>query len=268
MTRTDVGAVTAEVMTGLIELRGVALEGVDLSHARLPSLRVFDSKIAESRFDGAHLGDFRVWNVEVARTSFRGANLRHAVLGAWDDGRGNVYTQVDFTGADLRGLVSPAATYIDCDFSEARLDGIDFQSSAFTRCRFAGELRDVIFWDHGFRTGKPDPNRMEDVDFTDAVLRFVEFRRLDLDRVKFPTSAEHLVVNGYRCVLECALASLEEERSVSGRRARALIEHRLKWCGSNQGVGVFHSEELGETPEDTAVVRDLLRQCEATCAEP
>jgi len=40
-----------------------------------------------------------------------------------------------------------------------------------------------MFYDHGFKTGKPDPNPMDDVDFSEAELRMVEFRGLNLDRV-------------------------------------------------------------------------------------
>ena len=66
-------------------------------------------------------------------------------------------------------------------FEGTRLDGVDFQSSSFIRCRFAGELREVIFWDRGFETGKPDANPMDEVDFRDATLPWVEFRHLNLD---------------------------------------------------------------------------------------
>ncbi len=41
------------------------------------------------------------------------------------------------------------------------------------------------FRDDGFRTGKPDPNPMQDVDFTKARLRGLEFRRLNLHSVSF-----------------------------------------------------------------------------------
>ena len=51
-----------------------------------------------------------------------------------------------------------------------------------------------IFYDHGYKTGKSDANPMEDVDFTNAELRMVEFRRLNLDRVAFPSDDHHVPV--------------------------------------------------------------------------
>jgi pentapeptide repeat protein len=131
------------------------------------------------------------------RTSFLNADLRNGVLGAWHEGRGSRYSDADFSDSDLRGITSPAATYTNCNFANARLDGIDFQASGFVRCRFAGAVSNVTFWDHGFKTGKPDPNTMEDVDFTQAQLRWVDFRRLDLERVRLPSTPGHLIVTGY-----------------------------------------------------------------------
>jgi hypothetical protein len=52
---------------------------------------------------------------------------------------------------------------------------VDFQGPTFVRCTFAGELREVHFSDVGFRTGKSEPNPMEDVDRRAAeLLRFCE----------------------------------------------------------------------------------------------
>ena len=143
---------------------------------------------------------------------------------------------------------------------------IDFQSSSFIRCRFAGLLREVMFYDHGFKTGKPDPNPMEDVDFSEAELRMVEFRRLDLDRVKFPKSSDHLIVHRYRCVLERAVRELETDARWKG--LRAVMVHRLKWAGPRQEVGEFNRRdfvEMGDEAEAEFAV-SLLQRLEAECA--
>lgn len=125
-----------------------------------------------------------------------------------------------------------------------------------------------MFYDHGFKTGKPDLNPMEDVDFSDAELRMVEFRRLNLDRVKFPTSSAHLIVHHYRCVLEGASRELRSDTRWSG--LRAVMEHRLKWAGPRQEVGEFNHRDLAEMGDEAEAefAETLLRRLERECSAP
>lgn len=170
-------------LSGHLTFKNAVLEGMDFTGAKLPHLRFFNSRITDCCFDEARCEDWRLWATDISSTTFAGADLYSVVLGPWYEGRGNTHTSVNFQKADMSRLNSSTATYIDCDFSDAKLEKIDFESSGFIRCRFAGELREVVFWDHGFKTGKPDPNPTEDVDFSRAKLRWVEFRRLNLDCV-------------------------------------------------------------------------------------
>jgi uncharacterized protein YjbI with pentapeptide repeats len=250
---------------GLLKFDGVSLADLDMSGGRLDSFRFFRSRIANCRFDETRCQDWRLWAVDVTDSSFVGADLRKAVLGAWYEGRGDTYRQVNFSGANMRSIVCPAATFVDCNFGTADLVNVEFQSTSFVRCRFAGRLRDVVFYDHGFNTGKPDPNLMVDVDFSDAELRMVEFRRLNLDRVKLPNDDDHLVIHAYRCVLERAVRVLEPK--LERRRLRAVLEHYLKWIGPQQLVGVFNRRdfvEMGNEAEAEFAVH-LLRELEAEC---
>ncbi len=251
---------------GLVKFEGAALTNLDFSGGRLEGLRFYNTTIANCRFDEARCQDWRLWAMDVTDTSFVGADLRKAVLGAWYKGRGDVYRRVNFSRANLRSIVCPAATFVDCDFGDAQLAKVDFQSSSFIRCRFAGLLREVTFYDHGFNTGKPDPNPMEDVDFTEAELRMVEFRRLNLDRVKFPQSIDHLIVHHYRCVLERAIRELQTDARWRG--LRVVMEHRLKWAGPRQKVGEFNRRDLLEMSDEAEAeyAEGLLRRLEMDCA--
>ncbi len=263
--REEKGWVVQEV-GGLVKFQRAQLVDLDFSGGRLESFRFFNTTIANCRFDEARCQDWRLWAVDVTDTSFVGADLRKAVLGAWYEGRGDVYQRVNFSGANLRSIVCPAATFVDCDFGDAQLAKVDFQSSSFIRCRFAGMLREVMFYDHGFKTGKPNPNQMEDVDFSEAELRMVEFRRLDLDSVKFPKSSDHLIVHHYRCVLEHAVRELHTDARWKG--LLAVMEHRLKWAGPRQEVGEFNRQdllEMGDEAEAEFAV-SLLHRLEAECA--
>ena len=252
---------------GCLELRNIRLDGIDFSGSWLKYFRFFDSQIANCCFDDSDCGGWGLWSTNVTRSTFIRSSLRESVLGPWYQGRGNTYKFVDFSWADLRGLVSTAATYVDCDFGNAKLEKIEFQSSSFIRCHFAGKLREVIFYDHGFKTGKPDPNPMEDVDFSDAQLRWVEFRRLNLDRVRLPEDNDHLVITNYQCVLNRALAILKDNENQYSQPLRAILELALKWMGPKQQIGVFcrldFQQEWGKEGEEFAV--NLLRRAERDC---
>jgi uncharacterized protein YjbI with pentapeptide repeats len=255
-------------LAGTTELREVALRRLDLSGAKLDHLRLFDAEVNDCRFDRASCRDWRLWGCTVADSSFARADLSKAVLGPWYKGRGNVYRRVSFAGADLRAVASTGGIYEDCDFSHARIEKTVFGSSSLTRCRFAGTLREVQFYYFDSRFGKPDPNPMEDVDFSDAVLRDVEFRGLDLDRVQLPRTEGHLVIHTYRCVLMTVLAQLEGDDSDFGRGTRAELETRFRWLGPRQEVGLFNVDDMVEAngQEEAGRLIRLLNQAEAQCA--
>ena len=252
-----------------LELRKVHFDAMDFSDSSLEYLRFFNARISDCRFDRA---DCRNWNVkatDVTATSFIEADLRDCGLGLWYEGRGNVYRFVDFSRADMRDLISTTADYIDCNFSNARLDKVEFDSSGFIRCRFAGEVREVIFYDRGFKSPKPDPNPMEDVDFSKAQLRWCAFRRLNLDRVLLPQDPHHLIVKNYRCVLERTIAELEKDHSLTARGLKRVLEHDLKWIGPHQKAGVFNDLDFLEAwgLEGQKFATELLRRAELQCAK-
>lgn len=253
---------------GRLEFRNVQFEDLDFTGSALKHAQFFNSRIKGCRFDHADCEGLGVRATDVTETSFVGANLRDAVLGPWYKDRGNKYKFVDFSSADMRGLISTTAAYSDCNFSEARLDKVDFQSSSFIRCRFAGEMREVLFYSKTFNSKKKDPNPMEDVDFTQAKLHWVEFRGLNLDRVRFPQDDDHILIKNYRCVLGRALNALRDHQSQYAGRLRAILELEQKWLGPMQEVGLVRRldfrERWGKEGEEFAV--ELMRDAERKCA--
>jgi uncharacterized protein YjbI with pentapeptide repeats len=89
----------------------------------------------------------------------------------------------------LRGVTWPGAIFEDCRFEHCKLAKLDFGGSILRRSTFTGRLSEVIFrdvpWDHEHF----EPNEMDEVDFHDAELYFVEFRNLALRRVRWPENA-------------------------------------------------------------------------------
>ncbi|MFI6285363.1 pentapeptide repeat-containing protein [Streptomyces sp. NPDC051018] len=254
----DAGEIPA-AFVDLPEIAGRTLEGLDFTGADLADAVFFDSVLADCVFDRARFSDPRVWSTEIRDCSFRDAPLADLVLAA-DHGVPTVCTRVDFSGADLRRMVSRETTFTDVDFSGARMSDIDFHASAFIRCTFAGPLRRIIFWDRPPGAPGDSVNPMEDIDFTGAELRWVEFRGLRLDRVALPPDGAHVVVGDYRRVLERAI----ERLSVVSPHAAA-FGHQLHWAHPQRTTGIWFREDLGDTEEEREAIVTVLREAEKEC---
>jgi uncharacterized protein YjbI with pentapeptide repeats len=246
---------------GPVTLDGVRIEGVDLRGADPAGLRIKDSSIVGSRFDGANL-QMSVWKkVAVTDSSFARADLREAVIG--DGVTKSRFERVDFRNARMANA-GPSATFVDCDFSKALLTRVEFRDARLVRCRFAGPLLETTFY--GKRTLRGHDERLEDVDFGDAQFHHVAFRRLNLTNVRLPTSSDHLVVEHPRCVLTRALEAIRHETDSEAVGWRARFQHDLTWLGPNQAVGVFALGDY-ETGQDGSMerIQRVLRAAEAAC---
>jgi uncharacterized protein YjbI with pentapeptide repeats len=255
------------MLTNLVELHGARLADLAMSGGQLQHLRLFDSTLRNCIFDDSDCEDWRAWNLSVEDCSFRGADLTGSVLGSWYKQKGNRFSSVDFTAADLRGIVCRGATFLDCDFGEARLDKVEFQACDFVRCRFAGLLDEVRFLgDPSIDFDKPEFGRFENVDFSGATLRRVEFRDLSLDRMTLPEeSDDQVVVRNYPCVVRRAVARLENDPNEEFRKLRSRMRAASKRLDETRTVGVWHTDELGATPEQQRAARQLLHDLERAC---
>lgn len=234
---------------------------LDFGAADFGELYLFDGEMRNCVFDKARFRDLRLWNTKIQGCSFRAARLPDAVLGALKNGVPNEYVGVDFSGADLRRLSCRYGRFTDIDFSNAKLVDIDFYGSTFTRCVFAGMLDKVIFWDRPPNGELADENDMEDVDFSRAELRWVEFRGLGLDRVTPPVADANIVLQHYQCVLERAI-----DRLAGASHYAAVFNHQRRWSHSQRDTGIWHRDELGQTEQEQEVMIALLRQIERECA--
>jgi uncharacterized protein YjbI with pentapeptide repeats len=246
----------AETNGGAV-LRGCRLKGLDFTGSKLPGIRLFDCEIQDCRFDACQLEGLRVWSSRFSETSFRAASLRKAVLGGVQDGRRNIFSNVDFTEADLRQSIYKAASFEGCVFGNAKLVKIDFQTSTFSDCTFEGELREVIFCRRGFKGDSFPANEMKNVDFSRARLHFVEFRGLSLDHVRLPNDAEHIIVTNYVETLDRMLDALRVQDDPTARTLAGLLGNRRKWAAPDQFQGVLNIEDLREIAGEDGVQRVL-----------
>ena len=250
----------------LLDLKSVASDvpwrRLDFTGARLNGLRLTHVVAEDCIFDDCEMRDLRMWACSIRKTSFKGANLREAVLGAVLDDRLNSFSDVDFRGTDLRRSAYKACSFTDCDFSGARLENLDFQSSAFIRCRFAGELSNVMFYRRGFGCEAFPPNDMEDVDFSSATFRDVDFRGLDLERVVLPVNENYLRVPNDAVTFHFLVEMLEARGdNGSASIAETLREHR-RWADSGQehfSLNIGHLVEFGGTDAFEALRRALQK---------
>ena len=249
-------------------LEGIVLDRIDISDGDLAGLLVTDCRIVDCRFDRAVLEGSAFWRSDIEDCTFVGANLDRAQLGAWglggpgvpEGGRGNRFERSDFSRARMRWVVCPAGEFIDCCFDEVRLEHVDFGATSFVRCRFGGVLRDVEFRAVSPRSGKPTPNPMETVDFTDAELRDVRFYGLDLAGVYFPAGRQYLQFRDFSGVLQRALNELAYDKDEVASALAAYLRKALEQQGSDQDRGILNLDDLGADAAEVAFARDVLER--------
>jgi len=251
---------------GLVELRGGTVTDVDFTGARLEHLRFFDTTLRNCRFDHAKCRDWRGWSLTVDGCSFVGTDLRDAALGTWFEDRGNRWHAVTFDAADLRGVTCRRASFIGCEFTATRLDKVEFEGCEFVRSRFVGLLDEVRFLAEGIEDRTP--SRLEDVDFSAATLRWVDFADASLDKLVPPVeNDQQVVVRKYPCVVRGLVSRLSDDDSIETRTLRSRILTEADRLDSARDVGVFHVDELGDTPDRQRAARDLLHEVERECID-
>jgi hypothetical protein len=243
------------------------LRGLDLPGASLDSFRFHRCIIENCLFDGARCHDWRMWESATRETSFRKADLREATMGPWSAGKGNTFSRVDFSGADFRDCTWMTAIFEDCDFSRARLGKVQFERCGIVRCTFAGLLDEVQFDGRVFEPDMREPNRYEDVDMSDALLRLTDFWEIDLPAFRLPDDPGLRVISNYPCVVTEAVKALQGRNDKPGRVLRAILSNDERTADRGYPFGLssradwilLGGEELAELAEAT------LRQAEDVC---
>lgn len=237
--------------------QGIKWRNLDFTGSKFNSLRLFDCEIHGCQFEKCQLQDLRLWGTRISESSFKGANLKKSALGGVKDRKRNIYSDVDFSEADLRETVYKAAVFERCIFRNSKLVKIDFQTSTFTDCLFEGELRDILFYGRGFQGEAFPPNEMVNVDFSQAKLRQVGFRGLVLDRVKMPHDEEHIVIPSLPKALDRMIDDLRRRDDVTAKKLIAFLNIDRKWILPNQAQGVINIRDLAAVTGEEGV--NLLR---------
>lgn len=95
---------------------------------------------------------------------------------------------------------------------------------------------------------------MNNVDFSRAKLRFVDFRGLSLE-VKLPNDAEHIIITNYVETLDRMLDVLRVQHDQTAKTLVAVLLNYRKWAVPDQFQGVFNIEDLREIAGKDGVQR-------------
>lgn len=246
------------------------LDSVDFSGAKFDSLHLDRKVMIGSRFDGVDFRDFHLWSSSIRDTTFRGSRfgdlpILDGVSGRWRR-RGCTFARVDFSGANLSGVMVDDALFEDCDFSGARLAKAMFACD-LVRCRFAGRLHDVMFI--GRRGVSRRSVRIQRIDLSGAELHFVGFRAVDLAAFRLPVDPNIRVVSNWPCVRsrleEEFRGAPDAEVPLSVRLALTLYEDAGL---PKDGAMVVELATLREecTAAEVALLQRLLDRAEENCA--
>jgi len=151
--------------SGPRSLRGIRLEGADMSRAVFKGIDLRGARLYRARLDLADFegADLRGAHLEEARMSF--ISLRGADLSAAD--MSGVYSM----GADLRNAVLRGSFDHSQRFVNADARGADFRSARLSSAQFFGsDLRGASFRDAGFPDAILVRARLDGADLTGASL--------------------------------------------------------------------------------------------------
>jgi uncharacterized protein YjbI with pentapeptide repeats len=233
-------------LDGLMSFKNATFQSLDFTGSQLNHLRFINCTLDNCVFNNCSCQDWRLWATTVTNTCFQSANLRDALLGGVENGKRNSFQNVDFSKTDLRGSCYTASEFTNCVFKNTRLDRVDFQTSTFADCTFEGELREVLFYRRGFKAEAFPENKMTNVDFRHAKLRWVEFRGLDLESVRFPEDNDHIIVNDYAKTLDRLVQTFKDKTDLNSRKLAGIFMMDQKWAGAKQQRGVWNKNDLLE----------------------
>ncbi|MFE1198212.1 pentapeptide repeat-containing protein [Streptomyces olivaceoviridis] len=250
---------------GIDVLPGAILSDVDFSGAEAPGLRLVRARAVNCVFEKANLDGLEARATDFVGCSFAGASLRGAQLSLPLDDRYSSYEDVDFSRVTLSGASCVDASFKRCVFSRLKMGAMSFRGANFVDCSFSGVLRKVVFSGDSL-TGRELPGRvMQNVDFSNAVLRDVEFRGIDLDGVSLPEGDPHILVKHYQCVLGKILGRLPVSGQPFTYGLRAYLAAERGHSHPAREIGIWHRASLGKTPEEQEYAIRMLRACESEC---
>lgn len=213
-----------EELGNCVEFNDCQLMDFDLTGARLTNFRFRNTRVTNCRFESADCRDWRIWNTSLRHCSFSHANMRETALGTLKEGKGNIWYDIDFVGADLRRSHALGAVFEVCDFSNAKFDATELQLCTLVDCVFAGEMDEVVFDSRPIKSSaRSEP--MHNVDFTRARFNYVEFLGGDLSGIALPDDPDLRLVRHFPCIARAIVQMLANDDRAEAKSLVEYLEH-------------------------------------------
>ena len=256
--------------------RVVDFEDLDLAGARIGSLTFMRRKIRHCRFDGVTFKDLRLFSTRIVDTSFRGADLGDMPLldGHAESSLSRLMSRggaaaphigVDFSGAKLSDLWAERRGFQDCDFSNAKLHRARFDCD-LVNCRFAGHLHEVSYGVRGIFGGRAP--RHDRVDLREAELHWVSFRGVELDGFRLPDDPRVRVIDRWSCVRRRLVEHYPGPEAGRPQALRVALIADKFLAAHDKAVLELATIEEEVGAEGTSELVRLLESAEATCMPP
>ncbi len=233
-------------MTAQDDFEGLELTAEDFTGQDLRDQVWKDCRLVGVTFDRCDLRRAAFLGCQLEDCTFRGAKLAGAIIGGrhpWD----NRFQNCDFSKSTARSAICQGARFLSCGFEDVRWEKIDFFGTLFADCVFSGQLTEVMFTP-GTEELAPDRNELAGCDFSDAELRWVDFRGIDLDNVVLPGPPNHFRFVRFGRLLGLALNRLSSDppSGLNAQQVEAVLRGRLKTISNKEGLGVWSKHDLVE----------------------
>lgn len=241
-----------DMVFGGFNIKHVALQDVDLSYANLSYTSWYNCYFENVAFENSNLDQIHLTCCDFRSVVFHKAKLSNAFLARNKGKRAGSFVDVQFISSNLSKSRFDFPIMENCEFVDCKLKEIDFDGSRFKNCRFKGLFESgwingyAIYASTGvlgiFNTVNPKdfPNKMENVDFSEAELDDVLFQHgVDLTGCEFPSQNKYIIVKRLDKVYSKVTDVIERQWEGENRRVG------LEWINN-----VYYSDRKAGMPMD------------------
>lgn len=197
-----------EMVYSRIVLKKISLSGIDFSYSNLSYLEFDECSVENCYFEDATMRSLQITASGFSNIIFRNVDFTGSFLNSNIRDNGGFYRNVEFINCNLKSTSFSLPVIQDCVFENCKIDEIQFDGSRFGNVTFIGELRSAWFNGHSVYCNKPAlsilkrfdpknyPNRMQNVDFSQAKLTDVTFSYgVDLSQCIFPIDSQYIYIS-------------------------------------------------------------------------
>jgi uncharacterized protein YjbI with pentapeptide repeats len=217
--------------TGSLSFKKNVVDAVDFSYADISYSRWDKCAVKNCLFVGTKLKEITFRACDIVDCVFRKADMSYSFLNiniGENSGSfvGCVFKEVDLSEAIFNFPLIKNCLFEDCKFSVTVFDG-----SRFVDCKFKGTVNSASFMGYSVYASKSTlgifnridpvdyPNKMENVDFSDAKLVDVSFTHgINLANCKLPDGDEYIIIDDLEDTMQKVKIIIDSEWDGEDRR--------------------------------------------------